>query len=120
NAFRMGFGPLNVGLWRMAGALEARDPDQVIQVAERLRPQEHPSRERRATYWMDYGRALTRVGRRDEEAIVALRRAEELFPMRVLRNPFAREVLAELLYRSRRDAIGRELRGMAYRAGLLV
>ncbi len=120
NAFRMGFGPLNVGLWRMAGALEARDPDQVIQVAERLRPQEHPSRERRATYWMDYGRALTRVGRRDEEAIVALRRAEELFPMRVLRNPFAREVLAELLYRSRRDTIGRELRGMAYRAGLLV
>lgn len=119
NAFRMGFGPVNVGLWRMAGALEARDFDQVIQVAEGLRPEEHPSRERRATYWMDYGRALARVRRRDE-AVMAFRRAEELFPMRVLRNPFAREVIAELLAHSRRDAVGRELRGLAYRAGLPV
>jgi hypothetical protein len=41
----------------------------------------------------------------------ALRTAEELFPMRVLRNPFAREALAELIAHSRRDAVGRELRG---------
>ncbi|HEY6422641.1 MAG TPA: helix-turn-helix transcriptional regulator [Pseudonocardiaceae bacterium] len=119
NAYRMGFGPVNVGLWRMAGALEAGEPDQAIRVAERLRPEEHPSRERQATYWMDYGRALARVRRRDD-AVKALRTAEELFPTRVLRNPFAREVIAELLTRSRRDAVGRELRGMAYRAGLPV
>jgi hypothetical protein len=50
----------------------------------------------------------------------ALRIAEELFPMRVLRNTFAREVIGELVARSRRDAAGRELRGMAYRAGLPV
>ena len=36
--------------------------------------------------------------------------------MRVLRNAFARDVVAELVARSRRDAVGRELRGMAYRA----
>jgi transcriptional regulator with XRE-family HTH domain len=119
NAFRMGFGPVNVGLWRMAGALEAGDPDTAIQVAEGLRPEEHPSRERRATYWMDYGRALARVRRRDD-AVMALRTAEELFPMRVLRNPFARDVIAELVAHSRRDSLGRELRGMAYRAGLPV
>jgi hypothetical protein len=57
---------------------------------------------------------------RQDDAVRALRTAEELFPMRVLRNTFARETLAELLYRSRRDAIGMELRGMAYRAGLPV
>jgi hypothetical protein len=119
NAFLMGFGPVNVGLWHMAGALESNDPDIAIQVAERLNPKEHPSRERQATYWMDLGRALTRVRRRDE-AVRALRTAEQLFPMRVLRNPFARETLAELVAHSRRDAIGRELRGMAYRAGLPV
>ena len=119
NAYRMGFGPVNVGLWRMAGALEADDPDTAIQVAEGLRPAEHPSLERRATCWMDYGRALARIRRRDD-AVVALRRAEELFPMRVLRNPFARDVIAELVAHSRRDALGRELRGMAYRAGLPV
>lgn len=119
NAFRMGFGPVNVGLWRMAGALEAGDPDTAVQVAEGLRPQEHPSRERRATYWMDYGRALARVRRRDD-VVRALRTAEELLPMRVPRNPFARDVIAELVVHCRRDSVGRELRGMAYRAGLPV
>jgi hypothetical protein len=119
NAFLMGFEPANVGVWTMAAALESDDPDIAIQVAERLNPKEHPSRERQATYWMDYGRALTRVRRRDE-AVHALRTAEELFALRMLRNPFAREALAELVAHSRRDAVGRELRGMAYRAGLPV
>jgi hypothetical protein len=40
--------------------------------------------------------------------------------LHTLRNPFVRDVLAELLVRARRDAVGRELRGMAYRAGLPV
>jgi transcriptional regulator with XRE-family HTH domain len=120
NAYRMGFGPVNVGLWRMASALEAGDHDEAVRVAEGLQPQEHPSRERQATFWMDYGRALTHVRRRDTDAVMALRRAEELFPLRVLRNPFARDTIAELIARSKRDAVGRELRGMAYRAGLPV
>jgi hypothetical protein len=53
-----------------------------------------------------------------DNAVRALRIAEELFPMRVLRNPFARDVIGELVARSRRDAVGQELWGMAYRAGL--
>jgi hypothetical protein len=58
-------------------------------------------------------------GRRDE-AVLALRDAERLAPLRLHRSPFARETLDELLARSKRDAVGRELRGMAYRAGLPV
>jgi len=50
----------------------------------------------------------------------ALRQAELISPPRVQRNPFVRDVLAELLYRSRRNAVGVELREMAYRAGLPV
>lgn len=50
----------------------------------------------------------------------ALRKAELISPARVQCHPFVREVLGELLMRSRRDAVGRELRGMAYRAGLPV
>lgn len=50
----------------------------------------------------------------------ALRKAELISPARVQRHPFTREVLAELLVRSRRDALGMELRGVAYRAGLPV
>ena len=52
--------------------------------------------------------------------VIAFRRAEEIHPHRVQRDPFAREVLSELLLRSPRGAVGRELRGMAYRAGLPV
>jgi hypothetical protein len=52
--------------------------------------------------------------------VVALRRAELISPHRIQHGPVVREVLAELLARSRRDATGRELRGMAYRAGLPV
>jgi transcriptional regulator with XRE-family HTH domain len=119
NAFRLGFGPVNVGIWRMAAALESDDADTAIRVASDLRPEEHPSRERQATYWMDYGRALARVRRRDD-AVMALRRSERIFPMRVLRNPFARDVIAELHAHARNDATGREIRGMAFRAGLPV
>ncbi|HKS45117.1 MAG TPA: helix-turn-helix transcriptional regulator [Amycolatopsis sp.] len=119
NAFRMGFGPVNVGLWRIASALEAGDADTAIEVAQTLHPEENPSRERQATFWMDYGRALAGVRRRDE-AVKALRKAESLHPLRVLRNRFARQTIAELVSHAKRDAVGRELRGMAYRAGLHV
>ncbi|MGH3938303.1 MAG: helix-turn-helix domain-containing protein [Pseudonocardiaceae bacterium] len=118
NAYLMGFGPINVGLWRMAAALEVRDYERAAAIAERLNPPEHPSRERRATYWMDYGRALAHLRGHRDDAVRALRTAEELFPMRVLRNPFAREAIAVLLPGSRQDPVGRELRAMAYRAGL--
>lgn len=122
NAYLMGFGPVNVGLWRMAAALEIGDHERAAMIAHGLNPQEHPSRERRATYWMDYGRALSRLRGRQDEAVRALRTAEELFPMRVLRNPFAREAMGELLPpRTRRDSTaGHELRAMARRAKLLL
>jgi transcriptional regulator with XRE-family HTH domain len=120
NAYWMGFGPTNVGLWRMAGALEVRDYQQAATIAESLQPDVHPNLPRRAVYWVDYGRALTRLRGRHDHAVMALCRAEKMSPHHVLRNPFMPDVLVELLARSRRDAVGRELRGMAYRAGLLV
>ncbi len=115
-----GFGPTNVGLWRMALALEADEPDRAVSVAESVHPERHPFSTRQAQYWLDYGRALARLRGRRDDAVVALRRAEELHPTRVLRNPLARDTIAELVMRSRQDATGRELRGMAYRAGLPV
>ncbi|MGH3980553.1 MAG: helix-turn-helix domain-containing protein [Pseudonocardiaceae bacterium] len=118
DAFWLGFGPTNVGLWRMASALELGDYDRVVSIAGGLRPQMHRSKERQATYWLDFGRAAARLRGRRDEAVVALRRAEELFPTRVLRNPFARATVVELLTRARRDAGGRELRGLAHRMGI--
>lgn len=118
NAYWMGFGPTNVGLWRMACALEAGDHEQAVSIAEGLRPEEHSYRSRQAAYWVDYGRSLARLRGRRDDAVRALRRAETISPNRVRRNPFARGTLAELVTRSRDDALGREVRGMAYRAGL--
>lgn len=120
NAFWFGFGPTNVGVWRMAVALEGGDHSQAASVAEQLDPQLIPSPQRRAAYWADYGRALARLRGRREEATRALRHAEMISPVRVHRHPFVRETLAALVARAQRDATGRELRGMAYRAGLPV
>lgn len=53
------------------------------------------------------------------DAVMVLRRAELISPHRI-HGAGGREVLAELLTRSRRYAAGRKLRGMAYRAGLPV
>ncbi|MFL6147661.1 MAG: helix-turn-helix domain-containing protein [Pseudonocardiaceae bacterium] len=119
NAYWFGFGPTNVGVWRMVVALEAGDHAQAAAIAEQLDPQRIPSPQRRAAYWADYGRALARLRGRREDATRALRRAELISPARVHRHPFVRETLAELLSRARRDAAGRELRGIAFRAGLL-
>jgi len=71
-------------------------------------------------YWVDYGRALARVRGRQDDAVMALRRAETVSPLHLYRSPFARDTLGELVARSCHDAVRRELRGMAYRAGLPV
>jgi transcriptional regulator with XRE-family HTH domain len=120
NAYWMGFGPVNVGLWRMAGALEVGDHERAVAIAEGLRPEVHPNRTRQAAYWLDYGRALARVRGRYDDAVMAFHRAETISPVHLYRNPLARDALAKLVERSRQDSAGRELRGMAYRAGLPV
>ena len=114
-----GFGPTNVGMRGMELALESGEPDRAINIATGVHPLRLPHATRQASsYWVRYGRALARVRGRQNDAVRAFRTAESLFPTRVHRDPIVREILAELLARSRRDAIGRELHGMAYRAGL--
>jgi hypothetical protein len=118
NAYGLGFGPINVDLYRISGLLEVGDHERVVSIAEGMNPQAHANRSRQVAYWADYGQALARLRGRHEDAVRALRRAELISPHRIQRNPIVREVLGELLIRSRHDAVGRELRGMAYRAGL--
>ncbi|WP_104477774.1 helix-turn-helix transcriptional regulator [Actinokineospora auranticolor] len=119
NAFWFGFGPSNVGVWRMSVALEAGEHAEAARVAATVNPDALPSPTRRSAYWREYGRALARLPNHRNEAVLMLRRAERISPARVHRNPFMHSVLAELLARARDDAIGRELRGLAYRSGLL-
>ena len=120
NAYWLGFGPTNTGFCRTSVALDMKDYDQAVAAAEGVNPEQHSNRSRRAAYWVYYGRALARIRHRQDDAVRAFRKAELIVPHRVQRDPFARDVLAELVAHSRRDAVGRELRGMAYRAGLPV
>ncbi|MGH3935570.1 MAG: XRE family transcriptional regulator, partial [Pseudonocardiaceae bacterium] len=120
DAYGLGFGPTNVGVWRLGVAVEQRSFGKAVSIAEGLHPTLLPSATRQATYWANYGRALARVRGRQEDAVRAFRTAELISPGRVQRNPFVRDVLAELLPRPLPADIRRELRGMAYRAGLPV
>jgi transcriptional regulator with XRE-family HTH domain len=114
-------GPDQVNMRRAALAMEEGDPERAVHIAEGVHPEEFSYVVRRAGYWIDYGRALARLRGRQDDAVRALLTAEKLFPARVYANQFVPDTLARLLARSRRDSpMGRELRGMAYRAGLAV
>ncbi|MGH3795533.1 MAG: helix-turn-helix domain-containing protein [Pseudonocardiaceae bacterium] len=121
NAYGLGFGPISIDQKRISGLLEVGDYERVVGITEAMNQHAHINQSRRVAYWTDYGQALARVRGRHDDAVMALRRAELISPHHVQRGPVVREVLAELLSRSRRDSpAGRELRGMAYRAGLPV
>jgi ATP/maltotriose-dependent transcriptional regulator MalT len=120
NAYGLGFGPQEVGQWRARTAMEVADHEEAARVAEGLAVHTHPLRSRQADYWITYGRALARLRGRRNEAVRALRQAELILPHYVQRDPLVRDVLAEMVTHSRRDTADRELRGMAYRAGLPV
>lgn len=120
NAFDFGFGPSNVGVWRMSVALEAGEHAEAARIAETVNPEALPSPTRRSAYYREYGRALARLPKQWDQAVLMLRQAELISPARIHRHPFMRAILAELIAKAKRDAVGRELRGMAYRAGLPV
>jgi Helix-turn-helix domain len=120
NAYWLGFGPTNTGFCRVSVALDLKDYDMAVTAAEGVDPQLNANRSRQAAYWVYYGRALARIRGRHNDAVRALHQAELIVPHRVQRDPFARDVLGELLERSRGDAAGEELRGMARRADLTV
>jgi transcriptional regulator with XRE-family HTH domain len=115
----LNFGPRNVGVWRVALALELGEPEQVVQLARDVDVAAIPSAGRQATFYADVGRGLATIRGREAQAVEALRRAEDLAPQRIHTSPFTREAVTDLLRRTRRDtAMGRELRGMAYRMGI--
>lgn len=120
NAMWFGFGPSNVGVWRMSVALEAGEHAEAAKIAETVNPEALPSPTRVSAYYREYGRALARLPKQRDTAVMMLRRAELISPARIHRHPFMRSVLSELLAKAKCDAVGRELRGMAHRAGLPV
>ncbi len=112
------FSVVSVGGFRMWLALEAGEPDRAASIAQTVDPERHPFPVSRSIYWVNYGRALARLRGRKDDAVLALRTAEDLNPTLVRRHPMARDAIATLLPGTRSNAIGIELRRMAQRAGL--
>jgi hypothetical protein len=112
--------PVDAAMTRMWLALEADDPDRSLSVAENVHPEQHPFTVSQAHYWILNGRGLAQLRNRRDDAVWALRTAEDIFPARVRRDPIVRDVIATLLPGAGRDAVGAELRGIAYRVGLPV
>jgi transcriptional regulator with XRE-family HTH domain len=114
---RTNFGRTNVGIWRVSIGLELGLGGRIAEIAEKVRP-EGVSQSRQAAYWIDYGRGLLAERKTRDRGLVALLNAERLAPQKVRNNVFAREAVSSLLVNARREAGGRELRGLAWRMGV--
>ncbi|MGH3613847.1 MAG: helix-turn-helix domain-containing protein [Pseudonocardia sp.] len=113
------FGPRNVGVWRVALALELGEPGRVAELAREVEVAAIPSAGRQASFYADVGRGLATERSTRGRAVEALRRAEQLAPQRTRTNPYVRETVTDLMRRVPRDSgAGRALRGMAYRMGI--
>ena len=112
------FGPTNVGFWRVTLGAELEEGAKVAELARGVHPETVPLRSWQATFYADLGRALASERRTREQGIQAIVKAEEIAPQFVRNNVFVRETVSDLVASARRDAGGRELRGLAWRMGV--
>jgi hypothetical protein len=112
------FGPRNVGVWRVALAVELGEGGRVGELARNVDVSAIPSAGRRAMFYADLGRGLATERTTRDRAVIALRKAEDNAPQLIRSNFYVREAVTNLLGRSRGGTPSRELRGMAYRMGL--
>jgi transcriptional regulator with XRE-family HTH domain len=115
----LAFGPMNVALWRMAIHVDLGEPDAAISTAQGVDPRRTPIPYRQAGYWVDLGRALAGV-KRDDDAVMALLRAETACPQWVRLRPEVRDTVNVVLRRSHRRAIPAPLRRAAQIIGIEV
>jgi hypothetical protein len=116
----MAFSETNVGVWRVAVAVErGQSGGAVAQLAGQVHEDKLAGKDgRRAAFRADVGRGLAREPRTRPEAVRWLRRAEDAAPQWIRNNAPVRETVAYLLNRAAAAAGGRELRGMAARMGV--
>ena len=112
------FGPTQLAVHRVGIAATLGDGGATPQLARLVDGRAIRSRVHRAFLAADVGRGLGQVRGREHDAIGALRRAERLAPQRILSSRLIHAVIGDLLGRPMSKSDERELRGMAYRAGV--
>jgi len=112
------FGPTNVGIWKTSIALERREYGQVLEAAKTVYPELLPATVHQAGFWADVGQALVAEKKTRDKGVRVLVCAGQLAPQRIHNDVFVREAVVGLLRQARRDAGGRELRGLAWRMGV--
>jgi hypothetical protein len=112
------FGATNVGIWRTSLAVELGEHGRALEVAKAVHPELLPGTSRQAEFWAELGRALVTSKKTREKGLRVLLHAEQLAPQRIRHDVFVREAIADLLRQARREAGGRELRGLAGRLGV--
>jgi transcriptional regulator with XRE-family HTH domain len=112
------FGPANVGVWRTSLAIEAGEAEDALTYADQVEPRDLASHNRRASLRLEKARAYAMLGK-DAQAVQQIREAERLSPAQTRNNPLIRELVQDMLTRARREAGGRDLRGVAWRMNLI-
>lgn len=112
-------GRSNVGVWRASLAVEAGDASSALRFAGAVNPKALASGNRRGALKIETARAYAMLGGKDREAVTELRQAEKLSPAQVHNTPLVRELVSHMLDQARREAGGRELRGLAWRMGVI-
>lgn len=112
------FGPANVNTWRASLLVEAGNAAAALDSADHVQPDALASNLRRASLALERARAHAMLSH-ETEAVTSLRHAEHYAPVMTRNNVTARELVADMLARARREAGGRDLRGLAWRMNLI-
>jgi transcriptional regulator with XRE-family HTH domain len=113
------FGPTNVAIHRVSVAAELGDARGALEVATAVDPDALPAglNGRRAQVYLDLAWAQAQR-KRDSEAILHLLEAERVAPNAIRYNVVVREMVREMLTRSKRSKLT-ALHNLAVRAGVL-
>jgi transcriptional regulator with XRE-family HTH domain len=93
--------------------------DEAVQAGGQMQLSNDISLDWRAFFHVLLGNSLMRLGGRDPAAVDHLVRAEQLAPQYMHEERLLRQAVIHLLNRSARDPVGSDLRGLAWRIGVL-
>jgi transcriptional regulator with XRE-family HTH domain len=118
NHYRLAFGQTNVGLHHVAALVSLGEGGLAVETAASIDRAGIGMlrRERRATYLIDVARGYSQWGKRDE-ALGKLLEAEQLAPREVNCRPVARNLISNLIERSR-GTVPAALQSLAERSGV--